>query len=227
MMNEFKIESASVTNIGKREVNQDRLFEKTSLSGGVGLFCIADGMGGLANGEYAAALVTEHLNRWWETGLPLSNDSVKGTLLGLLQAINSEIIKTTEKNSCGTTCSLLFIKDGDYYIAHTGDSMIYKKENAMFAKAEQLTEEHAKNNKLTSCLGIFEMPKIVTKTGKIEGSCTFLLCSDGFYKVVPLKKISAWLKAKAKPAALAQKLVNKALKLGTDDNVSVITVHLN
>jgi len=228
-----KLESAAVSNIGTRETNQDRMFSKTTES--YGLFCIADGMGGLQEGEYAASVVVDTLDAWWNKMLDGSiapkGAEVLDAFFDIFKTINNNIRQHAKEAKAhhGTTCSLLMIQDEKYYIAHAGDSRIYKQESKLFAKLNQLTEDHAhpESGKLTSCLGAFAQPKIFTRSGTIEKPCSFLLCSDGLYRVVQESKLSAAIRTHKECGKAADKLVNYALKNGARDNVSVVVVKVN
>ncbi|MCL2356935.1 MAG: serine/threonine-protein phosphatase [Defluviitaleaceae bacterium] len=153
----FKIDVSSRSDIGhRRETNQDRLFAETAVISGVscGMFCVADGMGGLADGHYAASFTVDSMAHWWSNNLSglIAGDAhskdkeIEKELIGLLTGINANILhRAREQNTrYGTTCSLLLVCDNQYFIAHSGDSRIYLVQKQLLKKREirQLTEDH-------------------------------------------------------------------------------------
>jgi protein phosphatase len=153
----LKLKSAARTDTGHtRESNQDRTFAKIDSICGLscGLFCVADGMGGLSDGHYAATVAVESIERWWydrlklliESGNYEKNREISNELITLFSEINESILNyANERNTkLGTTCSLLLICDNRYYVAHTGDSRIYQMQKKRFRKKELfvLTEDH-------------------------------------------------------------------------------------
>ena len=253
------MEAATATDIGTRETNQDRVFAEIGqvVTDGnhlspYGLFCVADGMGGLQEGEYAASVAIDKVEDWWNNDLKNTNlrgAEVLDAFFGIFQSINDTIRQHGQKGKLhlGTTCSLLLIYGDEYYIAHTGDSRIYQVDTGWFAsfiKPMQLTEDHnwlndqikkgqlspseianhPKRNILTSCLGAFERPKIFTHTGTINRPCTFILSSDGLYKVVKDKELAVMARKYKDSKTLADNLISYALKQGANDNVSAVVV---
>ena len=226
------IETATATDIGHRETNQDRVLAITGDTTDMpcGLFCVADGMGGLQDGECAATQAVELLENWWNSTYKETTPTgaeVLDSFFTLFKSVNDAIKHNTEEAKSGTTCSLLLIQGRDYYIAHAGDSRIYHIENrifAPFAMPVQLTEDHSHNGRLTSCLGAFNKPKIFTHTGTISKPCTFVLCSDGMYRTVPDKQLIGLTRRLRNCGELVNNLVTTALKQGTQDNVSVVVV---
>ena len=258
-----KLEYATATNIGTRDTNQDRVLAKTGhimtpddpSDMPCGVFCVADGMGGLQEGELAASVTVDAIDTWWDTdfmGLNLKNAEVLDSFFNIFQEINDKIRSTVKNGSVlsGTTCSLLLIQGSQYYIAHTGDSRIYLAEQKLFvfpSTLNLLTEDHnwitdqmkkaklspsdiakhPKRNMLTSCLGAFEKPRIFTHSGTIRKPCTFILCSDGLYKTVTNREIAAMARRYKDSKILADNYINRALKKNATDNISAVVIKVN
>lgn len=142
----------------KRKHNEDNFLVDRDL----GLFVVADGMGGHAAGEIASAIavrtVHEVLNAERDMLAaraahgPQSEVSSK-QLLSLLdyaiqtasQRIHAEARDDPKKRGMGTTMSLLLILDSYGYVAHVGDSRIYLIRNKT---VHQVTEDHTVANEL-------------------------------------------------------------------------------
>jgi protein phosphatase len=249
---ESKLEAAAQTYIGERPANQDRMFlDIVAKSDGqrCGIFCIADGMGGLKDGERAAELAVESVSQWWLAFRNTGVAFIEKEHTKLFKAVNAKLIEFAkkQKTSPGTTLTLLIISGDDYYIAHTGDTRIYSAQKQTDGvHCQQLTKDHTwgaeklregvltqeeinahrKKNMLTGCLGIFEEPKIFTATGKIINNSVFLLCTDGLYKAFESKSLMA-IALDEKPTQSVEILINEAQNRGTKDNASVVVIHTN
>lgn len=151
-----------------------------------------------------------------------------------------------ESVKVGTTVSALLLCNDIYYIAHVGDSRIYK----INKEIKQLTEDHtlvamnvrnnimteieaknsAKKNILTQCVGVKENIEVFKERGKINKNDVFVLCCDGFYNKFEeeelyseIKKIKNIIDNDVLQEA-AQKFVNKVKERGEKDNISIIIV---
>ncbi|WP_297521030.1 PP2C family serine/threonine-protein phosphatase [uncultured Clostridium sp.] len=169
-----------------------------------GLFVVCDGLGGLAYGEIASAMVINKFRKWWNEKvvrivLAKHDSSVIESLKQVVYEANQDIINYSNriKKRIGTTVSALLVLKERYYIVHVGDSRIYKISGGI----EQLTEDHSyvanevkckrmtieearvsnQSNLLLQCVGVKEDINIFSKCGERRERDIFLVCSDGFY----------------------------------------------
>lgn len=120
----------------RRPVNEDSFCVRAEL----GLFLVADGMGGHAAGEVASRLaadtVAEHVaasagspdpGRWpYDPTLGVAGSRLKAALSEANRRIGEEALVDQEHRGMATTASALLIPaDGDPVVAHVGDSRIY------------------------------------------------------------------------------------------------------
>lgn len=188
-----------------KEVNQDNFLVKLGSKNGsdFGLFVICDGLGGLSGGEIASKIVVKQFANWWHAelvqllNLDIINDAIIiESLKNVINHSNRNIYELSIKNNqrMGTTASVLFIYEDNYYVAHVGDSRIY----GISSEVSQLTEDHTyyamlkrngrgtceltniKKNVLVQCVGAKDDIYIYTATDKIKNDTFFILCSDGF-----------------------------------------------
>ncbi len=141
----------ALTDLGrKRAMNEDAFFMDDQL----GLYIVADGMGGHAAGEVASHEAVDTLYGMVKRGVrglrelvdPVSEADARAAcrlMESAVQAATYHVFSIAEidraKSGMGTTISALLIL-GDYAItAQVGDSRIYRIEND---RAEQLTEDH-------------------------------------------------------------------------------------
>jgi len=132
-----KIESAGISDIGKRrKQNEDSLF----LDDRMGLYVVADGMGGHNAGEVASKLVVETIRDYIKQGQ--SNGPVgervgidpnlskeAGLLLAGIQLSNRIVHQTALSNEAyrgmGSTVSAVYFTEKTFIVANVGDSLIY------------------------------------------------------------------------------------------------------
>ncbi len=225
----------------KRDSNQDSYLVNESL----GLFVVADGMGGHSGGEVASSLAVQTLETEIKV-LKTSNLPVKELIQKVYERASIRIfdkaaIESPELMGMGTTMVSCYIDNGRIYIGNVGDSRCY-----LFDKSNlwQLTEDHSLLNEQIRS-GILKPENAANFTGRnvitrsvgyervvhpdviereIKPGETYLLCSDGLSGLVPDSKILDCFKTKSlNETALA--LVNLALAHGGDDNVTVLVLH--
>ncbi len=146
-----KIESAGISDIGKRrKQNEDSLF----LDDRLGLYVVADGMGGHNAGEVASKLVVETIRDYIRQGQ--SDDPVEERvgidanlskeaqlLLAGIQLSNRIVHQTALSNEAyrgmGSTVSAVYFTEKTFIVANVGDSLIYLIRNGGI---EQLAVPH-------------------------------------------------------------------------------------
>lgn len=148
----MKVDIYGLTDVGKkREKNEDSLL----VNGDLGLFVVADGMGGHLGGEYASRLAVKTVE---ETVRQLLDDpdatistdvvfdrSDPGEVLRYAirvasQRIYEEAARNPNLRGMGTTTVALLVRDGKGYIAHVGDSRAYLVRDHSIT---QLTADHS------------------------------------------------------------------------------------
>ena len=147
-----KLSSAVLSHPGlRREANEDSVCARKDL----GLYIVADGMGGHASGEVASRLAVELItDHFLETGRqqtltwPYKVDRdlrthVNRMVTGIMLA-NLEIWERSQREArfkgMGTTCVAVYFLDDSLIIGHVGDSRCYRARNT---ELTQLTEDHS------------------------------------------------------------------------------------
>ena len=147
-MKKYKIATRAISDVGViKKVNEDSIIVKLAIGpkGNHGIFAIFDGLGGLKKGDKASGICKSIFEHWWNNKikvLPSLNDTeIINSINDILYYCNNEISIYGEENNInlGSTASILLIVKGKYYIAHVGDSRIYKYKKGL----EQLTEDHS------------------------------------------------------------------------------------
>ena len=146
-----KIESAGISDIGKkRKQNEDSFF----LDDRMGLYVVADGMGGHKAGEVASRLVVETIRDYIRQGqlddrveerihIDANLSKEAKLLLAGIQLSNRIVHQTALSNEAyrgmGSTVSAVYFTDNTFIVANVGDSLIYLFRNG---KIEQLAVPH-------------------------------------------------------------------------------------
>lgn len=233
--------SCALTDVGKvRQVNEDAIIAKPD----IGLWAVADGMGGHQVGDVASSKIVTAL----DAVIPhdsLSDyvDTVENCLLDVNQQMLEYAQIMFEEGTIGSTLVALIIKGRIGVCLWVGDSRLYRFRNhqlqqlsrdhsqleemielGLISKAE--AENHPQRNVITRAVGV-ETPLYVdinlfsTQVGDI-----FLLCSDGLYNAVSEHDIIQAL-ALRDAEQTTSALMSTALANGAPDNVSVIIVQGN
>lgn len=257
-MNKVNFNIACSTDVGNiKKVNEDSFIIKSSKiekkQCALGVVC--DGLGGLSFGDIASKMAIDKMDIWWEKTLPIllknkSNDKdILNSLEKTINAINVSVIEMidTQHVNMGTTMSCLLIIDTKYYIAHIGDSRVYKYDKELL----QLTEDHTyyeslrkkglieqskkvKKNILTQCIGSDTDIRIFTATDKIRKSCSFLVCSDGYYNKMNVERMKIKLNDKKIINSknnyiknICDDLVENVKSKGEKDNITLAVIRVD
>lgn len=227
----------------KRDHNEDSYLVR----GDVGLFAVADGMGGHQGGERASRLALETLVTALHPppGRP-DRKAVLASLRTATQAAGAAIFEAAQADptlqGMGTTLTSLFFHRGRAYLAHVGDSRAYLFRDGQVqqlsddhswvseqVRAGAMTEDEAKESRfrhiITRSVG-FEREVLVDGAAIVvqAGDC-FLLCSDGLSNYVEGEELGRILTSRFY-REVPQLLVELANDRGGDDNITVVLIHL-
>lgn len=193
----------------RKKTNQDSVLIRVGEHNGneFGLFAVADGMGGLDEGEVAGRIAVEGIGSWWneklygfiKDGSVLKPSYISCELERVFEKINLDIKNYAGREALkmGTTLTALLIYENRYLVKHIGDSRLYilnsgirkvTRDHSWVAWQVQkghLTEEeareHPQRNVLLQCLGVHDQLNTFTEENEIKANDAFLICSDGFH----------------------------------------------
>ncbi len=238
----FSWNSASRTDTGVlRRINEDALLERPD----IGLWVVADGMGGHDAGDAASSLIIELLDGFLTC--PRLSAKVE-QLESRLMEVNKRLQKLSRDHggqTIGSTVAVLLIHGTLALCLWAGDSRIYRFRDGRLEKLIQdhtLVEEmvkqglldpekarkHPQANLITRAIGAMDPLYLDMEIYELEDQDIFLLCSDGLDKEVSVDEIEAAM-AQTPIAELANSLVNLTLSRGARDNTTTIglQVHKN
>ncbi|HEU0036695.1 MAG TPA: protein phosphatase 2C domain-containing protein [Kofleriaceae bacterium] len=229
---------------GRRSNNEDAVCARPEL----GLFVVADGLGGYDGGEVASALAIETISELvrrtacdadvtWPYKLDPARSLVENEVIVATRLADERIHARRHGalEQMGSTVAVLKIERGHAVIAHVGDSRVYRLRGGALA---QLTIDHSLVSEMiaagmqpdasfpwrhviTRALGMAKAEPDV-QLAAIQPGDVFLLCSDGLYEGLADNAIAALLELPAEEACHA--LVRAAYEGGSRDNISAVVV---
>lgn len=237
---------AGKSDVGKvRQGNEDALYADPAL----GVFIVADGMGGHVAGEVASQIVTETVGpgvgRAVESGL--EGEQLQKRTLELIAEANEAILERAEnepeKRGMGTTLTLLTLgpKSG-YFMSQVGDSRGYMLRNGELKQITRdhtvvqqqvdrgaLTPEQARDHPLshilTRALGTESNVEADCYGNSAQGGDMFLLCSDGLSGMLTDLAIQEILSRPSENLQeIADALIDAANDAGGMDNITAVVV---
>jgi protein phosphatase len=234
-----------------RESNEDSFAVLEHL----GLFMVADGMGGAAAGEVASRAVIEQVEKavedgdtTWPSDATLSPESGPRRFIAGIHRANRMIYRRAGEDwrtrGMGTTFAGLLIMTRCAVIAHVGDSRVYRMREG---ELEQMTHDHSlanhlvargylkpedvatypRRNVITRAVGTHETVEVDAKIVDVRPGDAFLLCSDGLHGELDDDEIAAILRERAHPAEAVGRLIDRAKEKGGRDNVTAVLVRLD
>jgi serine/threonine protein phosphatase PrpC len=241
------------TDIGrKRSQNQDSGISIPEL----GLFIVADGMGGHRGGETASTTAVETISQCirkstqlknWNTEKSLHEKSLIEAFHNANQAIYDRSVKEPALQGMGTTTIALLFKDHNLMIGHVGDSRCYffrpqaiwqaTRDHSLVQeklRAGLITRKDVKTdrmkNVITRSVGFEEKVNVDIYHMEVQSGDTFLLCSDGLSGLVEdldiLKIVQKDLFTENDPQKTVVDLIDAANANGGDDNITSIIVQV-
>jgi serine/threonine protein phosphatase PrpC len=241
-----EIESSGLSIVGPvREDNQDSIHlphGEQAVTPGL-LFAVADGMGGYAHGGVASLLALESFS---STLASQNGSPIPKTLQRSVENANLRVFQKAQQLSAGrmgTTLTAAYVFGEVLHLAHVGDSRAYLIRDGRatclttdhttvgdMVRAKILSPEkirtHAQRSILTRAVGIglFVQPDIIQK--KLREDDRLVLCSDGVWSVIEDDDFARVAAERAPADLISQNLIDLALQNETDDNASVVVIHL-
>ncbi len=226
---------AAATNVGNvRDNNEDCYLSNSEM----GLWIIADGMGGHDAGEVASSLARDFIEQAVKQGKALT-DAIKESHFAVIDAS----LQNIGSPNMGTTIVALRSHGAQYEIAWVGDSRAYlwdgekvqqiSKDHSLvqlLIEAGDITPEEAENHPqkhvITQSIGVSALSNVDVSriTGLWEKDHRVILCSDGLSDLVSQDEIQAILACGGSEQMAVDRLIDKALSKGGHDNVTVSVI---
>jgi serine/threonine protein phosphatase PrpC len=219
----------------RRKINEDVVLTRPD----VGLWVVADGMGGHAAGDVAARMVADSLDAMQcPAELAAFVDRVEDTLTDINVRIREHSAEHFGGRTMGCTVVTLLARGRAGIALWAGDSRLYRLREAEFVQVtrdhspledlveqgvltEEEAEKHPDSNVITRAVGGQSELRLDIAMFDIEPGDTYLLCSDGLYRELSFDEIKAHLLTDDLSASI-QALLQLALERGARDNVSIV-----
>lgn len=223
------------THPGPRDTNQDTVLS-IALPDDRWLVAVADGMGGLEDGELASKTALSALYKTLTEG---------GDLAEAVQDANAAVVREAQGRVMGTTLVAAVVTGTSVEIVNVGDSRAYlsdllglmpvTQDHTMAYEAERngsipFMEAEDESGRWAGALARYLGAGEELETDRfgpldlLDGGW-LLLCSDGLHGVMSLDEIDVFLAGQSDAVGAAEGLVEEALQRGTEDNVSAVLLH--
>ena len=225
------MESAGATHPGKlRGENQDAYVAAPEC----GLWAVADGMGGHAEGHVASQMVRDALAAIGpQASLAAGVSAVTAALADVNDYLHSMSLRRINPVVSGTTVVVLLTRGTRGVCLWAGDSRLYRlRDDAL----EQLSVDHSEEEEGAGDAGMPRRPNVITRAiGGREGleleqlgldvrlGDRLLLCSDGLYRELSLEQIGGLLRS-GDAISTVETLIRQVLRGEAADNVTVVVV---
>ncbi len=205
----------------------------------LGLYLVADGMGGAQAGEHASKLAGETVAEYlWK-----NNRTDPNVLAHAFEEANRRVMAAASSDSSlegmGTTLVAALESDQKLQIASVGDSRAYVQMNGQLLVItedqtwvqevgkrlgldEDSLKSHPMRHVLTMAIGVSPELRIHSYVIDPHPGMQVLLCSDGLHGVVNENLIAETLKSDAPLEQKCQTLVKAARDAGGPDNVTAV-----
>ena len=240
------IEMASLSDVGRQRENNEDAFlywepssdEEFARKGRLAI--VADGMGGYEGGQEASHLAVETVREVYDKAF---RGDPQTTLLEGFAIAHERIQDYAERHpgfdGMGTTCTALALLGRRLYVAHVGDSRLYRVSGPRISRLtrdhsyvgrlvesgivrSEDAERHPQRHILTAALGAGL--EVLVDSGEpglpLEEGDILVLCTDGLWSVVNEEEIAAAVNANSAVESCSA-LVKRALERGGPDNITV------
>lgn len=240
----------------QREHNEDCLYALSIAIGGspsnypLGLFIVADGMGGHQYGEVASSTAVRtlsgHILKRLHPHLVNPSHALDESLQDLMHAAVDESQRAVAQAApgSGTTLTAALILGQQMTICHVGDSRAYAirsygggevltRDHSLVKRLEELGQitsdeaaAHPQRNVLYRALGQGEVLEPDIFTAPFPQPGYLLLCSDGLWSVLTEDTLFKLVSRASNLQSACQNLVAAANEAGGPDNITAVLVQL-
>lgn len=243
------LECAGCSVVGRRKNNEDALLIRPLL----GLFAVADGMGGYEGGEVASNAIVEALEDLvaridrdpegtWPVRARRRVDPLEALVDAAMRMAEREVRarRFGKLSRMGSTATVALFRDRRLVLGHVGDTRIYRLRDEL----EQLTHDHSVAAELaragvepenvapsylaclTRAIGMDGTTEIDVRSEELRAGDAYLLCSDGLWGALGDDEIAELLRD-ASIADACARLVEAAHAGGSQDNITAVVVRVH
>jgi len=230
--------SYGITDVGRvRKHNEDSLLDKPE----IGLWVVADGMGGHEGGDVASQMIVESLGKIHE-GVTLDRyiDDIEDRLIKVNERLINKAQESEKNTTIGSTVVGMVAYDRFCTFFWAGDSRLYRLrdnslrqlsidhsqveiyvEQGLISRKEAATHPHG--NMITRAVGAGEDLYIDFDIQEMQSGDRYMLCSDGLTKHLEDIEFEEML-SEGSAEESCKELIALTLERGAGDNVTTIVV---
>jgi protein phosphatase len=235
------LEAAGLSDVGCVRTNNEDYY---LLAPNIGLYVLADGMGGAAAGERASKLAAEKV---WEVVYNATGQPNMDLLSRAFEEANQSVINEAQSDASldgmGTTLVVILEAYGELLVSSVGDSRAYLFENNTLAPItvdqtwvqevgrrlgidEENLKTHPMRHVLTMAIGVSPQLRVNSYRLNPAIGSQVLLCSDGLHGVVDDSRLAEVLAMEISLDEKCQLLIDHAKSNGGPDNVTVVLLRV-
>ncbi len=248
----MNVESAGLSSAGRRKNNEDAMLVAPTL----GIYAVADGMGGHVGGAVASQLVVTTLEAFrrrtadpmatWPDTIDARLGHGENVILSGVRLAHAAVSaqRRGKLAQMGSTLAALVIDAGRIVVGNVGDSRVYRLRDGRLA---QLTRDHSMYAELeaagitdlgpraqsphacviTRAVGLPDAFEADVCARSVRAGDTYLLCTDGLFEGLSDAAIATILGTPAGADELCRALVAGAIAGGSRDNVSAVVLRVH
>lgn len=232
--------STAITDTGKmRKLNEDSMLDQPE----IGLWVVADGMGGHSAGDVASQMIVSSLNKVSE-GIELKQiiNDIEDRLIEVNRSLIDKADDLQKRTTIGSTVVVMLAYDKYCIYIWAGDSRLYRLRDG---DLRQMTTDHSQvelyvqkglisreeaaihphGNMITRAVGATDDLFLDMDIQEMQANDRYLLCSDGLTKHVSDSEIEDIL-ANDTHEQSCKTLIDLTLERGATDNVTAIVVEI-
>jgi len=240
LVHSLRWSSYAISNTGRvRKHNEDSMLDRPE----IGLWAVADGMGGHAKGDVASQMIVESLKKIHEgTSLARYIDDIEDSIISVNKRLVEKARESVKKVTIGSTVVILLAYDKYCVYIWAGDSRLYRLRGK---KLQQITTDHSQveqyveqglisredalkhphGNMITRAVGATDELYLDMDMQEMVSGDRYMLCSDGLTKHIPDPEIETFLATGSTQECCTQ-LINTTLERGAVDNVTAIVIDI-
>ena len=242
IIGKLMIEAYGASNVGCVRTNNEDYF---LVAPTIGLYVVADGMGGAQAGEHASKLAVETVYELLEKlgPSPRKCETVSDALVAAFEESNHRVMDAASSDpsleGMGTTLIAAMECEDGLIVASVGDSRGYQSNSDALTLItedqtwvnevgrrlgieEESLKTHPMRHVLTMAIGVSEQLRVHTYELHPEPGTHILLCSDGLHGVAPEEEMAVILQSKDSLESKCEQLIAAARAHGGPDNVTAV-----